>query len=106
MTVELAEKRKKRFSDFATEPPALDGDKVKLDAILNREIEILGYRIGDSNYSKNKSGKYLTLQIRIDREVKIVFTGSDVLIKQVEKYGNEIPFSATIKKINRYYTLS
>ena len=106
MTVELAEKRKKRFSDFATEPPVLDGDKVKLDTILNREIEIVGYRINDSNYSKNKSGKYLTLQIRIGREVKIVFTGSDVLIKQVEKYGDEIPFSATIKKINRYYTFS
>ncbi|MBW2342493.1 MAG: hypothetical protein JRF53_00510 [Deltaproteobacteria bacterium] len=106
MTIELAEKRKKRFSDFATEPPVLDGDKVKLDTILNQEIEIVGYRIGDSNYSKNKSGKYLTLQIKIEHEVKIVFTGSDVLIKQIEKYGNEIPFSATIKKINRYYIFS
>jgi len=106
MTIELAGKRKKRFTDFATEPSVLDGDKVKLDAILNQEIEIIGYRIGDSNYSKNKSGKYLTLQIRIDREVKIIFTGSDVLIKQVEKYENEIPYLAIIKKINRYYTLS
>jgi len=106
MTVELAEKRKKRFSDFATEPPVLDGDKVRLDTILNREIEIVGYRVGDSSYSKNKSGKYLTLQINIENKVKIVFTGSDVLIKQVEKYADEIPFSATIKKINRYYTFS
>lgn len=61
MTIELAGKRKKRFSDFATELPVLDGDKVKLDTILNQEIEIVGYRINDSNYSKNKSGKYLTL---------------------------------------------
>jgi len=29
-----------------------------------------------------------------------------VLIDQLEKYGNEIPFTATIKKIDRYYTLS
>jgi len=106
MTIALAEKRKKRFSDFATEPTVLDGDKIKLDSILNQEIEIVGYRIGDSNYSKNKSGKYLTLQIKIEQEVKILFTGSDVLIKQIEKYVNEIPFLATIKKINRYYTLS
>jgi len=106
MTIELADKQKKRFSDFATELPVLDGDKVKLDTILNQEIEIVGYCINDSNYSKNKSGKYLTLQIKIEHEVKILFTGSDVLIKQVEKYADEIPFSATIKKINRYYTFS
>lgn len=31
MTISLAEKRKKRFADFATEPPPLEGEKVKLD---------------------------------------------------------------------------
>jgi len=107
MTVaNLAEKRKKRFSDFATEPPVLDGDKVKLDSVLNQEIEVIGYRISDTRYSKNKTGKYLTLQVRITGETKVLFTGSDVLINQLEKYANEIPFLATIKKINRYYTLS
>jgi len=37
---------------------------------------------------------------------KVVFTGSDVLIEQMERYGEEIPFVATIKKVDRYYTLS
>jgi len=36
----------------------------------------------------------------------VLFTGSDVLIEQMEKYGDQIPFAATIKKIDRYYTLS
>jgi hypothetical protein len=36
----------------------------------------------------------------------VVFTGSDVLIGQVEKYADQIPFLTTIKKINRYYTMT
>jgi hypothetical protein len=41
-----------------------------------------------------------------DDEIKIIFTGSDVLISQIEDYKEEIPFEATIKKINRYYTFT
>jgi hypothetical protein len=57
MPLELAEKRKKRFSDFAEEPAPLDGDKMKIDQILNQEVEIIGARIGSTRYSKNKTGK-------------------------------------------------
>lgn len=97
----------KRFSDFATAPNILDGSKIRIDDILNQEIEIVGHRITDSKYKKNTSGKCLTIQfIGKDGERHVVFTGSDVLISQVEKYAGEIPFYATIKKIDRYYTLS
>jgi len=106
MTIALAEKRKKRFTDFATETPPLDGDKIKLDTILNQEIEIVGCRFGATRHSKNKSGRYLTIQFKMDGEKRIVFTGSDVLISQMEKYKEEIPFFAKIIKINRYYTLA
>jgi len=106
MPVELAEKRKKRFSDFAEEPAPLDGEKMKIDSILNQEVEIIGVRIGSTRYSKNKTGKYLTLQFRMGDTRHVVFTGSDVLIGQIEKYQAEIPFMATIIKINRYYTMT
>ena len=99
---------KKRFSDFAdNEINRLDGDKLKIDQILNQEIEIIGHKTKKSKFSKNSSGKYLTLQfLNKAGERKILFTGSDVLISQIEKFGDEIPFFATIKKIDRYYTLS
>lgn len=96
----------KRFSDFAAEPVPLDGAKIPLDSILNRELTITGYSIRSSKYSKNSSGKYLTLQFQLDGEIRITFTGSDVLIGQMEKYGKELPFVSVIKKINRYYTLT
>lgn len=96
----------KEFADFTTEEQPLDGDKERIDNILNRPILVTGFRIKKSQYSKNESGKYLTLQFSIENKTKIIFTGSDVLIGQLERYANEIPFLATIKKINRYYTLT
>lgn len=86
----------------------MEGAKVKLDSILNVEISITGYRIQMSKYNgKNKSGKCLTVQFETDDgECKVFFTGSDVLIGQMEKYGHEVPFVTTVKKIDRYYTLS
>lgn len=106
MTLTLAEKRKRRFTDFAEELPPLDGDKIKLDTVLNQEIEVIGCRIGATRYSKNKSGKYLMLQIVWRNQHYVLFTGSDILIRQVEQYADQIPFLTTIMKINKYYTLS
>lgn len=96
----------KRFSDFARERIPLDGAKTRLDDIINREILIIGHSIKRSRYDKNNSGKFLTLQFELDGERRVLFTGSDVLIEQLDQYGDQIPFAATIKKIDRYYSLS
>jgi len=77
-----------------------------MEQILNVEIVVIGFAVNRSKYEKNKSGKCLTLQLELDGGRKILFTGSDVLIEQMEKYGEQIPFTATIKKIDRFYTLS
>ena len=97
----------KRFSDFAHEDIFLEGDKARIDDILNQEIQIIGYRIKKSKFSKNASGKYLAIQFEQNGSgMKVCFTGSDVLIDQMEKYKEQVPFLTTIKKINRYYTFS
>ncbi|MDD2495509.1 MAG: hypothetical protein PHE29_09985 [Tissierellia bacterium] len=94
----------KRFSDFAKEPNVMIGDKIKIDNILDKEIEIIGYRINDS---KQKTGtKVLTLQIKFEGVERILFTGSNVLTEQAEKYKDEMPFLATIKKVDKFHTFS
>jgi hypothetical protein len=95
-----------RFADFADDPEILDGPKVRIDDVLNQELVVTGYSVKDSKFSKNKSGKYLTLQVKFDDEKHVLFTGSDVLIDQMAKYGDRVPFVATIKKVDRFYTLS
>lgn len=96
----------KKFADFANEPVPLDGVKIGIEAVLNREITVTGYSVKMSKFPKNASGKYLTLQFQIDGETRVTFTGSDVLIGQMERYSAEVPFTATIRKINRYFTLT
>ena len=38
----------KKFSDFAKENNILDGESVKINTSLDKEIEVLGYKITDS----------------------------------------------------------
>ena len=99
------EKKYHQFKDFSDEK-SLEGEKLKLDDVLNKEILIKDFDLKKSSYSKNETGLYLTLQFELEGEIRILFTGSDVLIRQMQKYKEHIPFLATLKKINRYYTLS
>ena len=94
----------KRFKDFAKEQ-ALDGDKIRLDDILDHEILVIAHQITGSKYSDN--GKIcLKLQFELQGERHILFTGSTVLARQAEEYKDEMPFLATIKKVDNYYTFS
>lgn len=95
----------KKFSDFSNEG-ILEGDKKKIDDIVNSEVVVKGYSVKDSKYSDNQNGKYLTLQFEIDKIKYVTFTGSKVLIDQIEKYKDEIPFLTTIRKINKYYSFT
>ena len=92
----------KKFGDFAEEN-ILDGDKIRIDDVINEEITILNFRVKES---KLKDGDYLTLQISKNDKKHVIFTGSHVLIDQIKKYKDEIPFLTTIRKINKYYSLT
>ena len=96
----------KRFGDFAQES-VMDGDKKRLDDILNQEVKLLQVLFKGSKFERKNSGnECMTMQIEIDGRRCIVFTGSSVLIDQARKYQAELPFMVTVKKIDRYYTFS
>lgn len=95
----------KRFSEFAEESGPLDGNKIRIDDILNKELIITEYKIKESKYPKS-GPKCLTLQVVLDDKKYVLFTGSVVLLEQMEKYQDHLPFIATIQKIDRYYTLT
>lgn len=95
----------KRFSDFAEEPSALEGDKVPIDSVLNKELVVTGYRIGKTKFGRNTDDQLLTMEITIAGAKHIIFSGSKVLTEQIYKYADKIPFIAEIVKINKYYRL-
>lgn len=97
-----------KFGDFVEEPGTLEGSKVRLDDVVNKEVLIVGYRLSPSKFVERGSTKCLTLQFRLpeDPEMHVAFTGSSVLASQVEKYADHIPFSTMIRKKNRHYEMT
>ena len=97
-----------RFSDFASPSRILDGEKIRIDRALNRELTILAYRLDKSKFNdKTRRGLCMTIQVEIEGERRVIFTASEVLIDQLEEHKERLPFLATIQKIDgRFYTLS
>lgn len=109
----------KKFSDFADTQtsPIMDGRKVPLDDILNKEIIVLRYKIKKSKFADAKNPECLTVQFAypqsgLDSETVpgaehfVFFSGSSVLMQQLEQYKDNLPFQAVIKKIGKYFTFS
>ncbi len=103
---EPKQKQRKRFSDFANEPVALEGQKVSLTSILGEEIQVLTYRTQKSKFEDSKTGIYTAIQFMLRGEKHIAFTSSSILARQCDQYKDQMPFFTTIKKISRYYTMT
>ena len=80
------------------------GDKKHLDEILNTEICITDFRIMESKHRQNS--QCLQIQFIMNGIVYVAFTGSSVLIDQVQSFSDKIPFRTTVVKIDKYYSLS
>lgn len=96
----------KRFKDFAKDHVPLDGAKLKIDDILNKEITVIGFRVKSSKFTKANATTCLTIQFMMGDERHIVFTGSQVLLDQCKSYESELPFMATVKKIEKYFSFT
>lgn len=93
-----------RFSVFAKDKLPLPGDKKHLNEILNREIIITDFRITNSKQQEN--GKCLQLQFLMDGNVYVAFSGSNVLIDQIQSTKDKIPFKTVLVKIDKYFSFS
>ena len=98
-----------RFSEFAAHEGPLEGQKIRIDDVLNVELFVVAYRIKNSKYQRTSAPDCLTIQFEYpDRpgERHVIFTGSTVLCDQLKRYQDNLPFLATIKRIDRYFTLT
>ena len=87
----------------------LEGKTVRIDDVLNVEVLIITFRLKESKYQNTSAPDFLTIQFEYpDRpgEKHVIFTGSNVLVDQLQKYKEQLPFLTTIKKVDRYFTLS
>ena len=93
----------KKFSELGvkSEIKGFSGDKIKMDRVLNRLICVHDFKIEDSKFKDKGNGKCLYLQIEIDNERRVLFTGSVIMMDMVQKVAkSDFPFSTTIAKLN------
>jgi hypothetical protein len=100
-----------KFSEFAdlSISPIMDGKKAALDEILGIEIIVLNYRIKKTKYTDAKNPECLTVQFTYKNtpdEHRVFFSGSSVLMGQLERYKDKLPFSSVIKRVGKYLTFS
>jgi hypothetical protein len=92
------------FSDLDIKPRilAFTGDKISVKKLFNVPIIVYDFKIEPS---KQKEGtQLLTLQIEYKGEKRVVFTGSTVLIDQINRVPKDkFPVATTIKGDNDYY---
>jgi len=93
-----------QFSDFKIKPKlkSFTGDKIPIKRIFNTQIKVLDYKIEPSK--KKENSNLLTIQIEKQEEKRVIFTGSTVLMQQIEKVPKEkFPFETTIINDNEYF---
>lgn len=93
----------KKFSDVAKDDIRLAGEKLKLQEIVDKRIVVTGYKITKSKF---KEDNYVAIQYDLDDEQHVTFTGATVLIEQLKKYGEEVPFETTIKRMGKFYSFT
>lgn len=73
------------------------GKSVQIDDILNKEITVHYFKIVDS--TKKEGTKCLYIQIEVDKEKRLLFSGSKYLLETIKAIKEEdFPFKTTIKK--------
>ena len=105
-----------KFEEIA-ENKTLDGDKIKIDDVLNKEIIVTGFHVSSSKY-QSKGCNYCTkIQFYFaedeKQERKVFFSGSSVIKDQAEEMekklqekGMEYIFKTTLKKVGNYYSFT
>ncbi|MBR1380837.1 MAG: hypothetical protein IJ560_04635 [Alphaproteobacteria bacterium] len=106
MTIDEIKKLKNaelpRFSVFARDKLPLVGEKKRMGEILNRDLIVADFRIMRSKH--NDGDECLQIQVVLDDQVYVVFTGSRVLIDQIRSVTTQIPFCTQITRVDKYFS--
>lgn len=81
----------RKFSDFKIKPKSnrFVGDKIRMWDVLNRPIIVHEFKIDESKFKDSNSRQCLSLQIELNGQKRLLFTGSKVLTSMIEEVPKE-----------------
>ena len=92
----------KDISELEPRLPHLDGRKFRMQDIIGRNILVSAYLILDGKYSTRHCVQFQYL-ILDDNTLGVTFSGSKVILDQLERNKCNLPFVANIKKRDNKY---
>lgn len=106
----LAESDCLAFSDDAelfakaNEHNGLQGEKIKIDRLIGKQIIFTDFEIIESQY-KRAGDTVLKVQIILDNELRIFFTQSAYIRKTLELFSEYLPRKGTIIREDRAFKI-
>lgn len=86
------------FSQLGVQSKNLTGVKIEIEKVLDKIITVFDFRVNGSKFSRD--GMCLSIQIEYENDKRVIFTGSAVLLEDIEKIPKEgFPFTTTIVRI-------
>lgn len=82
----------------------LEGTRVNIDLVLNKEIEVTDWQIHPSKLKTGES--FVVLQFKMEGKLYILLTSSRCIIEDIvsfESIKGKMAFEATIIKLNKIY---
>lgn len=99
----------KKFKDFGIKPAlkGLEGQKIHINKVLNREITVCKYRVEDSKFKEQNYDKCLQIELELGGVKHVLFTGSKILTETIQQIPvDNFPFVTTIVEENGRYEFS
>lgn len=90
----------KKFSDFKKDVKYLDGEPIKIEDVIDKEILVLDHAIFNSKYNNDEC---LKIKFKLNEKEYVLNTGSKILREQINEDVEEFPFFAKIIKKNNYF---
>jgi hypothetical protein len=98
-----------KFSDLGIKPTIQTflGKKIGSRKIIDKDIKIFHYKIVPSKYQEKGNGKCLCMQIEYEKEKRIVFTGSAILMDLIGQVpADKFPLETKIIEQDESYLFS
>lgn len=91
----------KEFSEIEKQnagTPALEGDKSNVTELMDKKVTVLGWKQIADKFAAVEGGMVTIVQVEHEGKKKVFFTRSKVLLDQLKKNNDSLPFKATVTK--------
>lgn len=94
----------KRFSDLLPSGEVLEGEKIKMNDLLEKEVIIYAFKTIPDQF--HPDGTVTLIQLDMNGKRYVTFTRSGVLLKQLDSVRQQLPLRGQIVRRGKYFSFA